>query len=140
MLLLSGLPLAPWETIIKDQLPASELDKFTKAFQQKDALTFNKIIPDLPLPYWKDITQTPPLSKILKEISKHSPKAKFFIYHGTEDKATLWSYVKNFENENSKNRKSQKPHLNWQGRYYIAGHFLNNAAIDDMVYALLAHL
>lgn len=140
ILLLSGLPMPTWDTVLKEQLSAKRMKALRKAVKQNNASDFQKVLSDLSLTYWQDITQTPTLEETLNQISAFQPKTKFLIYQGIEDRNTNWTYVKAFEKKNSENRKANQPNLDWQARYYLAGYGLNLSALNDAIFALLAYL
>lgn len=130
-----------WTDIINYQLSSDpdKQSKFWAAFQAHDDVTL-RTIGGLAYAYWADIQATEPNETLLKQLARLNPKAFIQVYHGLKDGNTIAQPVMDFENWNRDRLKQNKAGWNFQVRYYQADHGLNLAAVNDMIFALLAYL
>ncbi len=136
LLLLSGVPMTDWKTILKEQLSPTHLRKFKKFLKNKDN---EKLIEfgGIGYAYFEEAFKMPSLAHVFDEIAQFKPQAKFSIYHGLNDKNTPCSHVQDYERKNREKLEKKIPALNWEARYYLSRHWLNKAASNDMMSALL---
>lgn len=135
---LSGLPMSGWNEIIKKQLSAEDFKKFQTALKKGDNETLRSM-GGVPAKYWQDIFSTEPLSQTLENSTQDLDGIDFQISQGLEDANTQAAPVLKFEKDNAKRRLEGKPSLRFTARYYNAGHGLNGAAVNDLIFALLAY-
>ena len=129
-LYLSGTPMN-WKETMEFQLSAAKNTQYWKAIELCD----NKFLLSnggVPCAYFKESFASITTEKILSNLRLKSPEFKFNIYHGIFDQNTPFEAVLEFDKENEKRRRTKQSFLNWEGRYYTAGHGLNMTAMKDM--------
>lgn len=137
---LSGLVMDSWENIINSQITdPNEKKTFWDAYNNQDDETL-KTFGDLAYPYWNDILSTPDNKTSLENLAQVAAPAFFQIYQGLNDENTLPKPVMDFELWNKDRRRQNLSNLKFQARYYQADHGLNSAAMNDMLFAMLAYL
>ena len=129
-----------WSEIINAQITDPvENKKFWDAYVNKDDKTL-KSYGDLAYAYWNDILATEANKASLEQLSQAAAPAFFQIYQVLNDENTFPKPVMDFESWNKERRHQSLPSLKFQARYYQADHGLNLAAMNDMIFALLAYL
>ncbi|HLD99362.1 MAG TPA: hypothetical protein VJB59_03845 [Bdellovibrionota bacterium] len=140
-LFLSGIPMDGWKDIINWQMRDcdSVRQDFWKAIQTKDTAALRKV-GNLGHPYWEEILRTEPLRQTMERLATMTPSASFQFYHGLKDQNTRVDAVTDFETWNRARTIEGKPALRLAARYYNAEHYLNLAAMNDMIFNILARL
>ena len=139
-LFLSGLVMEPWEKIINSQLSdPTDNAKFWDAFRLQDDAKLRSF-GDLAFAYWEEIFGAESNEITLKLLAKNNPFAFLEVYQGLKDENTHAQPVMDFESWNRQNLNQSLPAWKLRARYYQAGHGLNLAALNDMIFALLAYL
>jgi hypothetical protein len=139
-LFLSGLVMNSWTDIINSQITdPKQNEEFWNAYKSHDDLKLRNY-GELAYAYWQDILSTEANQVTLQGLAQIAPGAFLEIYHGLNDVNTLPKPVMEFEKWNKERRKQSLPSLRLQARYYQAGHNLNLAALNDMIFAFLAYL
>jgi pimeloyl-ACP methyl ester carboxylesterase len=139
-LFLSGLVMNTWTDIINSQIiDPKQNEEFWNAYKKHDDVILRNY-GDLAYAYWQDIFSTEANQVTLQSLAQIAPGAFFEIYHGLNDENTFAKPVMEFEKWNKERRKQSLPTLSFQARYYQAGHNLNLAALNDMIFAFLAYL
>jgi hypothetical protein len=138
LVMLSGVPLEGMDSIIGTQFGKARLANFWKALETKDDKLMRELL-NMGVPYWARAVTKPSLRKVLETLALQKPNADFAIFQGLEDGNTPHEPVIEFERWNDirqkrdTERKGKSPPLKLSVRYYLAGHYLNQNAINDMV-------
>lgn len=137
---LSGLVMKSWDDIINSQFsdPIEKI-KFWNAYQEHDDTALRRT-GDLAYAYWNDILATESNETLFKKLALLKPDAFVQVYQGLQDENTSTKPVMDFENWNRDRLKQGEPGWRFQAHYYQAGHSLNLAAINDMIFAFMVYL
>lgn len=139
-LLLSGTPMLGWRDIINSQLTSTEdRQKFWDAFARENDQDLRKF-GELPYAYWKEILSTDPLNATFKGLTEKNPGASLDFFHGLNDKNTNVTPLLDLETWNRARSENNQKALHLSARYYNADHQLNLAALNDMIFMLMAYL
>ncbi len=132
LILLSGVPVDKYKSVIKYRLDKKESQKFWKAFETKDNDYF-RMWGGVAFPYLENNFKLKSVQKVMSELVNLKNQSKFHIFHGLDDQLAPVSKVKGLEAWNESLKKNQKPSLDLNVRYYQSDHFLNLTAIGDMI-------
>ena len=138
--ILSGLPMMRWEEIINAQVTDPvENAQFWSAYEKHDDVALRGF-GDLAFAYWDDILKTEALTDTFKNLALTGPNISFQFYQGIHDQNTAVGPVFDLESWNLDRLKAKLPGLHLSARYYQAGHGLNLAALNDMIFAISGFL
>lgn len=140
MLMLDGLPLNSWASSVPLQFPENKRELFLDAIKNNDDKWLMKNAGGVSAAYYQDIFKTKPLAQELIEIINMNSTAKFQIYQGLQDTNIKPETLQQLDYQNQNWENNNHPSLKMDVRYYMADHELNVAAINDMIFTLMAYL
>jgi hypothetical protein len=131
LLVLSGVPLDGWRSILDGQLSADQRIRFWGALRSGDAAALRGFGGLTPV-YVQAVLMQRPLAESIWGLARRRARAAIRVYQGEADRNTRPGAVHELVEENGRRRAAGRPALDLQARFYAAGHGLNQAALADI--------
>ncbi|HKY63493.1 MAG TPA: hypothetical protein VJR29_08750 [bacterium] len=123
-LLLTGLPIEPWDEIVSQQLqnyPEKLRNEIQTAMTECDWKVLKKWA-GVPCGYLRKQSGAPSNEATLEGLRLLSPKVPIYVFHGLNDAHVSAGAVKAFERKNAAHRERNEPSLDFRVLYYEGGH------------------
>ena len=140
-LVLSSMPMGGWQIVRDTQITGETRVAFDLALKNYDNKAIREDLGfDIAATYWRDILATESPAETLRKLYGVRDVPMISVYHGLDDSLVTVDPLQSFERESNERRVAGKPTLPLHVRYYQAGHSLNMAAGNDMLFLMMGML